>query len=178
MYIIEETDTRFYIDKSTLPNAGLGCFAKELIKKNDFLEIIGVMVRNGSIADKCTHYAMRYKFAATLKKEAKIVPLGYGGMVNHTDDPYLQNVQLAYLDRGRTKRSEHSTQAAYLALRDIQPGEELLGNYGEDVGREIEKFNENVDQINNEKYKWERFLKHNLYGLKDLIDSLPNDNNL
>lgn len=63
MYVVEETDYRFCIKTSTLPNAGLGCFAKEKIAKGECLEIIGVLVRCQSPADRCTHYANRYKFA-------------------------------------------------------------------------------------------------------------------
>lgn len=128
MYIVEETDNRFEIKKSTIDTAGWGCFAKELIKKGDFLEIIGIIVKPGSLSDQCTHYAKRYKFAASERQDAKIVPMGFGGIVNHTNDEEKQNVFLTYLPRNRSKRSVHSTQAVHMALRDIQAGEELLGN--------------------------------------------------
>lgn len=176
MYIVEEEDKRFYINKSTIEGAGYGCFAKELIPKGDFLEIIGVMVRPNGLADQCTHYAKRYKFAASEEKNMKIVPMGFGGIVNHTDDSEKQNVQLAYLPRNRSsKRSQHSTQAVYLALRDIQPDEELLGFYGEVVDKEIKKFKKDLDSVAKDKEEWDRFLSYNLYNLGDIVKELKND---
>ena len=47
MIFVEETDTRFYIKESTLRNAGYGCFTNTLLKKGDWLEIIGVYVKKG-----------------------------------------------------------------------------------------------------------------------------------
>jgi SET domain-containing protein len=159
MEIIEETDNRFYIAKSTLPNAGFGVFAKEAIKKDDWLEVIGVMVKKGGIADQCTNYASKYKFASS-KFDAKIIPIGYAGIINHTTDPILQNMDLVRV-KGLRKRSPHASEIIYKAIRDIEPGEELLGNYGEQIGQEIEKVSE-----------WETFLDYNLYNLKTLIDNL------
>lgn len=170
MIFIEETDTRFYIDKSTLPNAGYGLFAKVKIKKGDWLEVIGVMVKKGGIADQCTHYAKRYKFAGT-KDDSKIVPMGYAGIINHTADPVLQNMELT-CERGLSKRSEHSSEVVYKTLRDIEPGEELLGNYGENIGKEIEKVANNISYHETMKSDWEMFLSYNLYDLKRLTDLL------
>lgn len=172
MYLIEETDERFYIEKSTIDTAGWGCFTKELMKKGDFMEIIGALVRTGSTADNCTHYAKRYKFAASEKKDAKVVPMGFGGIVNHTDDKEKQNVFLTYLPKNRQKKSIHATQVVYMALRDIQPGEEILGNYGDFVDKEIKKYNENVKSLLSDKEEWDRFISFDLYGLKDIIKDL------
>lgn len=166
MIFVEETDTRFYIDKSTLPNAGYGLFAKVKIKKDDWIEVIGVMVKKGGIADQCTHYAKRYKFAGS-KDDAKIVPMGYAGIINHTTDPVLLNMKLT-CERGLTKRSEHASEVIYKALRDIEPGEEVLGYYGEDIGKEVEKIANNMIYHEEMKSDWEIFLTHDLYDLKRL----------
>ena len=48
MMIFEEEDDRFYIDNSTMKNAGKGLFASRRINKNEFLSITGVMVKKGS----------------------------------------------------------------------------------------------------------------------------------
>lgn len=171
MIFVEETDTRFAIKESTIPNAGWGCFAKSLLKKGDWLEIIGVYVATGGIADQCTHYAKRYKFAGSPKMNAKIVPMGYGGMVNHSDDPNIQNCKLEYVSN-LNKRSEHAGQVIYRFIRDILPDEEIIGNYGPNIAQEINKFNNNIEFIDNNKIEIERFLKFNLYGLSDLISKL------
>lgn len=168
--IIEETDLRYYIAESTLPNAGYGLFAKEPLKRGDWLEIIGPLVKKGSVADQCTHYAKRYKFAA-LDLDFKIVPMGYGGIVNHTDDPKKQNCELTVVP-DEQKRNPYAAHVVYRFLRDIPEGEELLGNYGEDVGKEIQKLAENTAYHKEQESEWERFLKHNCYDMKRLCDML------
>jgi len=171
MYIVDETDHRFCIKTSTLPNAGLGCFAKERIVKGDYLEVIGALVRCNSSADHCTHYANRYKFAARDKYTAYIVPMGYGGMVNHTDDPKLQNVELRWI-KNLPKRSPHAGEIVYMALRDIEPEEELLGNYGDAVGKEIQWAADKAEIFAREEDVWESFLKYDLYNLGILRERL------
>jgi len=171
MYTYEEEDTRFYIDQSTLPNAGYGCFAKEFIKKSDWLEVSGVYVKTGSIADECTHYAMRYKFAGSPELNAKIIPMGFAGLVNHTDDPNLQNCQLEF-SKSLVKRSDHSGQVVYKFIRDVMPGEEILGNYGPNVGGEVKKLSENMGFVDENERNWQDFLKFDLYGLKKLEELL------
>lgn len=170
MILIEETDPRFRYDESTLPNAGFGCFAKQLIKKGDWLEVMGVMVRQGSVTDLCTHYARRYKFAGT-KADAKIVPMGWAALVNHTNDKTLQNCEIRHI-RGLKKRSEHSSEIVYYFLRDVQPGEEVIGNYGDQIGGEVQQTLENVGYAEANKADWDLFLSYDLYDLKRLCDLL------
>ncbi len=173
MNFIEETDTRFYIKESSIPNAGWGCFANTFLNKGDWLEIIGVYVKTGGLADQCTHYAKRYKFAGSPKYNAKIVPMGFGGMVNHSDDPNLQNCRLEYV-AGLNKRSEHAGQVIYRFTRDILPDEELVGNYGPNVGKEIKKANVGVEFLGNNSEEIERFLKFDLYNTVEVVDKLRN----
>ena len=171
MYIVDETDTRFCIRTSSLPNAGLGCFALEKIPKGDYLEVIGVLVRCNSPADHCTHYANRYKFAPREKYTAYIVPMGYGGMVNHTDDAALQNVELRWV-KNMPKRSQHAGEIVYMAIRDIEPDEELLGNYGEAVGKEVRWYQDNSQIFAQGQDVWQSFLELDLYNLGILRERL------
>jgi SET domain-containing protein len=164
MIIVDEDDKRFYIAPSTVPGAGNGLFAKEMIRKGDCLEVIGVMVRAGSEADQCTEYANHYKFAASDKNPTcYIVPLGYAGIVNHTDDKSQQNVFLSY-SKSRSKRNPNAGQVAYEALRDIVPGEEILGYYGDGRDKAL-KWQKN-------KSEWDKFLAHNLYDLGTVPENL------
>jgi len=171
--LIEETDKRFYVQKSTIPNAGLGVFAAEDLKKGDWLEIIGPQVKVGSIADQCTQYADKYKFAATGKVvkgkqkvdfDRKVVPMGYGGIVNHAPNPKLQNVMIDYY-RG-PRRNSAAGQAIYRFLRNIHKDEEILGNYGEEWMKVMDWAETKADDIGDE---WETFLSFNLYNLKELM---------
>lgn len=165
MIIIEEKDPRFYIAPSSLPNAGLGCFAKIHLEKNDWLEIIGILVKNDGIADKCTHYAKRYKFASSPKFTHKVVPMGFGGLVNHTDNQLLQNCYLNY-NAGLAKKNEHASQMVYQFTKDIYPDQELLGNYGDKLKFEVQKIALSREILKQNQQEWDKFLNFNLYNLK------------
>jgi hypothetical protein len=171
MIIIEETDNRFYVEKSTIPNGGNGCFTKEHLNAGDWLEVIGVYVKTGGVADFCTEYARRYKFAGSNKMDAKIVPFGFAGLVNHSSDPKLQNCKLEFT-KGLSKRSQHAGQVVYRFIRDIYPNEELIGNYGPDMEKEIGAIAANDNFYENNKQEIENFLKFDLYGLDKIIKSL------
>lgn len=170
MNFVEETDTRFCIKDSTLPNAGYGCFANTFLKAGDWLEVIGVYVKTGGIADQCTHYAKRYKFAGSPKQNAKIVPMGYGGIVNHSDNTTQQNCKLEFV-AGLNRRSQDSGQVIYRFIRDIFPGEELIGNYGPDIGEEIKKITSHFGFVDENKEEIDKFLKFDLYNLKTIVDN-------
>jgi uncharacterized protein len=111
---INESDERFYLDVSTIPGAGAGLFARIPLGKGDRLEVIGVLVPAGSLADVCTRFADRYKFRLD---DLLLIPLCFGGMVNHSKNPNMEKViegQSVYL---RTTRA-------------ISAGEELFFDYG------------------------------------------------
>jgi hypothetical protein len=116
MMIIAENDVRFCIDTSTLPMAGDGLFAKIFLAEGERLEVIGVLVLAESVSDVCTRYADCYKFRV---RDLLLIPLGFGGMVNHSRNP---NLEKAIDD-----------QRVYLrTTRPIHPGEELFFTYGEE----------------------------------------------
>jgi hypothetical protein len=113
--VMTEDDDRFSINTSTIQNAGNGLFARKLLEKGERLEVIGVLLRAGSVADLCTQYADCYKFRVG---EFLLIPVGFGGMVNHSIEPNMEKVI-----EGRT---------VFLRTnRVIQPGEELSFRYSE-----------------------------------------------
>jgi hypothetical protein len=116
MMIIAENEARFCIRTSTLPMAGDGLFAKIFLAEGERLEVIGVLVLAESVSDVCTRYADCYKFRV---RDLLLIPLGFGGMVNHSRNPNLEKV----ID----------DQRVYLrTTRPIHPGEELFFTYGEE----------------------------------------------
>jgi len=157
MILVKENDDRFYIKKSNIPDAGLGVFASKDISKGEFIEIIGVMVEKDSVADLCTHYSNNYKFAANFQEkfDKHIIPMGFGAIINHTDNKDFQNAELRYEKRPLINPSGGT--AIYYFIKDIKKDEEVLANYGE----EFQVFNEN-------KY-WKLFLSLNLYNLNKLL---------
>ena len=110
---IEEKDDRVYIAPSKIPGAGKGLFAKVPFAAGDVVEVIGILVRTNSIADECTRYADAYKFRVG---DFLLIPMGYGGIVNHSSSPNMEKIIKG--------------QCVYLrALRLIQKDEELLFVY-------------------------------------------------
>lgn len=169
MIIIEENDNRFYLKKSTQPNAGSGVFAARDLKKGDFLVVKGVMVKKNSIADKCTAYANNYKFAAAHDGEydTHVIPIGFGGMVNHANELKNQNAEIKYLDH--RKIGVEGGNVVYSFLRDINKDEEILGNYGENW-KDVMDWVKNIPSLLSEleEKEWERFLNFDLYNLSKL----------
>src|SRR5437899_12818876 len=86
---LDETDDRFELRASTIPGAGLGVFARVDLPAQAMLEVIGVLVRRESVADRCTHFADRHKFRVG---DRLLIPAGFGGLVNHSANPNLDKV--------------------------------------------------------------------------------------
>jgi len=176
MMMVEETDTRFYVKESTIPNAGFGLFAKELLKKDDFLEVIGVQVPKDGISDQCTQFAGNYKFAAIQKVgfDRLVVPLGYAGMINHSEDKEKQNVEMT--NRNHSPRNSAGSSLVYVFLRDIQPDEELLGHYGLEWAYIFDWAEKNTktgeEKVQLVKTDWETLLSYDLYNLNELVSRI------
>jgi hypothetical protein len=111
--IIEELDDRFYVALSTVPGAGDGLFTKVALAKGDRLRVVGVRVRAKSAADMCTRYADTHKFRVG---DDLLIPVGFGGMMNHSANPNMQKVV-----EGENVFLE--------ALRVVAAGEELFFSY-------------------------------------------------
>ena len=112
---VDETDGRFYVDVSTIPDAGNGLFAKVPLNQGERLEAIGVLVRPDSLADRCTGYADQHKFRAG---EYLLIPLGFAGMANHSTTPNLEKVI-------------EGDRVFLQTLRPVSAGEELFFTYSE-----------------------------------------------
>jgi len=109
----DETDDRFELRPSTIPGAGLGVFARIDLPAGATLEVIGVLVTANSISDRCTHFADHHKFRVGDKL---LIPLGFGGLVNHSLEPNLEKI----IEGDRVH---------FRSLRPIAAGEELFFRY-------------------------------------------------
>ncbi len=113
VHLFVEADPRFFIDRSTIPGAGDGLFAREALAEGDRLEVIGALIAADSCADVCTSYANHYKFRVGA---FLLVPLGFGSLVNYSDSPNLTKVV-----------EDH--RVFLQASRPIARGEELFFQY-------------------------------------------------
>ena len=147
MIQIKEDDERFRLDKSTIEDAGVGVFANKFINKGEKLNVKGIIVEKNSTADICTHYANDYKFEF-YDCNKYLIPTGFAGIVNHTDDQEKQNVEIRRIEK---------ESLFYEFIKDVKQGEEILGNYGE-----------NWSKIFKEKKDWQMFLNLDLYNLKEI----------
>lgn len=110
---LDETDDRFEVRPSTVPGAGLGVFVRVALPTGATLEAIGVLVRRESVSDRCTHFADHHKFRVGDKL---LIPVGFGGLVNHSVDPNLEKL----IDGERV---------FLRTLRPVAAGEELFFRY-------------------------------------------------
>ena len=160
MILIEEKDDRFYLAKSKIAKAGTGVFAKKNLKKREIIEIVGVRVKVGSVADRCTDFAYRFKFDSAPDKnfDHYVVPMGWAAMINHSLKD--NNVMVSFM-KSRDKKNLNSGKIVYLVIKDIEKDKEVVGNYGEDWD-EVFQF---VDK--DKKTDWESFLELDLYDLQN-----------
>ena len=86
---LAECDDRFELRLSTIAEAGLGVFARVPLPTGATLEVIGLLVERESISDRCTHFADHHKFRVGDKL---LIPVGFGGLVNHSIEPNLEKV--------------------------------------------------------------------------------------
>ena len=101
--------TKIEIKESS--RGGHGCFATELIKKDEIVEICKVLPIRG--AQVFTDYA--WLDTRTMRR---VLALGYGSLYNHSFEPNIQ-------------RHSHGDEFfKFIALRDIEEGEEILVSYG------------------------------------------------
>lgn len=115
MVILDETDDRFYAGPSSIAGAGLGLFARVLLRAGDRLTVVGVLVPRESDADRYTAFADEYKFRAG---DYVLIPCGVAALANHSSEPNLVKVV-----EGHTVFLE--------LLRDAPAGEELCFSYSD-----------------------------------------------
>lgn len=112
--LLDEPDERFAVGPSTVPEAGLGLFARVDLPAGATLAVVGVLVRRDSAADSCTHFADHHKFR--VGDDLLLIPTGFAALVNHSPTPNLERLA----DGGRV---------LLRTLRPVAAGEELYFRY-------------------------------------------------
>ena len=111
--LLDEPDPRFEVRASTVPGAGRGVVARVDLPAGATLDVLGVRVRRESVSDECTHFADHHKFRVG---DHLLIPVGYGGLVNHSPTPNLEKVV-------------EGERVWFRAVRAIAAGEELFFCY-------------------------------------------------
>lgn len=97
---------------------GLGVFATDFIKKGEIIEQCPVITIT-KIEATISLILHRYRFLYPVSNpEEHCIPLGYGCIYNHNDDN-----NATWIDGGYRLFN-------FIAIRDIQPGEEICTKYG------------------------------------------------
>jgi SET domain-containing protein len=107
---------------------GLGVFARRRFDAGDVVERVPLVV----VPDDEMHFARmrgtimhRYPMPGVPDAEHSAWMLGYGALYNHEPDPGRVNARWTYAG-GRT--------LLFIAVRDIEPGDEITYDYGDDTG--------------------------------------------
>ena len=112
--------TKIYVDNS--PVHGLGVFAKEKINEGELIEectILTLPIQKGEDSNPFIDY--RFNFPSGLEWEEQVLVMGCGGIYNHS------NIPNAHWYSNNEKRT-----FCFVALRDIEVGEEIFTFYGDE----------------------------------------------
>lgn len=109
---------KIYLSKSNIPKAGRGVFASTLIKKGEIIEIcpvISLKKKDHLIAKK----TILKNYYYIPNKSSCFVCLGFGSLYNHSHKP-----------NAKYKMKIKEQVIEFIALKDIEKGEEITINYG------------------------------------------------
>jgi hypothetical protein len=135
-----------YVDKSTIPQAGRGAFASRFLSKGSIVSPAPVLqVHRNSLIDELTGFQLLLNYAFGHPNSPMFL-IPYGSMVSFINhDSQSPNVELRWstsktlhnrrdlleLSYKEVIGSEFGLLMEFVALRDIQPHEEILLNYGD-----------------------------------------------
>lgn len=108
-----------YAGTSQIKNAGRGMFATAAIAKNHIIEICPVLETREEDYEKLKATRLRdYYFIWNSEPKKVALCLGYGSLYNHSYEP-----------NATYKKDIHSGTITFMAIKDIQAGEEITVNY-------------------------------------------------
>lgn len=112
-----------YVDTSLTPGAGRGVFAKETIEKGAVIEQCPVVaLTDPKDRDRLRKTGLvNYYFLWGEKRNLAAICLGWGAVYNHSFAP-----------NAKYEKVMEDLRMDFIALRDIQPGEEIMVNYNGD----------------------------------------------
>ncbi|OGD83363.1 hypothetical protein A2165_01005, partial [Candidatus Curtissbacteria bacterium RBG_13_40_7] len=110
---------KIYVNKSDIPNAGRGIFARRVIKKGENIESCPIIeVSKNDTSNLSESLLVTYFFYFGKHKERLAVALGFGSIYNHSYKPnatFKIKPKVAIID--------------FVALNEIKKDEEITFNY-------------------------------------------------
>lgn len=123
------TSDKIYINKSKIPNADRGVFAKHDIKKGEIIERCPIIeVPKNDTSNLKESVLVTYFFYFGKNKERIVMALGFGSIYNHS---YKPNV--IYKIKPREKVID------FIALEDIKKNNEITFNYYNSISSKDKK---------------------------------------
>lgn len=111
--------SKIYIAKSAIPNAGRGVFASYDMTKHTIIEICPViLIPKNEVSSLQQTLLINYNFGWGRSLESRAICLGFGSMYNHSFTP-----------NATYKKYFDDLIVEFIALRDINKGEEITVNY-------------------------------------------------
>jgi len=113
------TSDKVYINKSGIPNAGRGVYARRDIKKGEIIERCPIIeVPKHDVSNLKESILVTYFFYFGRSKERLAIALGFGSMYNHSYKP------------NATYKIKHGEMIIdFIALDDIKKDSEITFNY-------------------------------------------------
>lgn len=108
------------VEVRLVPQKGRGVFARRLIRKDDVIERVPVLVLPAGEVEESEEWAGISGYCFHWGRGTLALALGYGSLYNHSYSPNAR-----YDDIGKRTK-------VFTALRDIAPGEEITINYNGD----------------------------------------------
>lgn len=113
------TSDKVYIDKSAIPNAGRGVFARHDIKKGEIIETSPIIeVPEHDMSNLKESILVTYFFYFGKNKQRLAIALGFGSIYNHSYKP-----NIAYEIKPKEQLIE------FIAMEPINKDDELTFNY-------------------------------------------------
>ena len=108
------------VEVRLVPQKGRGVFARRLIRKDDVIERVPVLVLPAGEVEESEEWAGISGYCFHWGRGTLALALGYGSLYNHSYSPNAR-----YDDIGKRTK-------VFTALRDIAAGEEITINYNGD----------------------------------------------
>mmetsp|Transcript_4626 Transcript_4626/g.14989 ORF Transcript_4626/g.14989 Transcript_4626/m.14989 type:complete len:270 (-) Transcript_4626:114-923(-) len=118
---------------------GAGVFAGRPLARGEAVEVAPALAVDssevpsyGSTCGELQHALSDYTFDGRLQGDSiRCLPLGFGGLYNHSGCPCIER-RWAFAEPGADELHPLMFSFAFVALRDVAEGEELLLDYGAD----------------------------------------------